>query len=190
MALPFATPLMATTSCASIASNLVVNCGFESGDLSGWTTTPPGYEGQYYGVDSFDANVGSYGAYLAGQTSDVYLSQNVPTAAGASYTLSFAVAHPDVNYAPYTNDFNVLADGNLLYSESEQVFGYTDFSFDFTATSASTSIAFGAFDPLGFFSLDDVSVSATPEPSTFALSVPVFLAGALLFLRRRTLSIQ
>jgi hypothetical protein len=180
---------MATTACDSLPSNVVTNCGFETGDLTGWTATPPGYEGQYYGVDTFDANVGTYGAYLAGQNSDVFLSQNIPTAAGTSYYFNFSVAHPDVNYTPYTNDFEVLAGGNVLFSESEEVFGFTDYSFAFTATGASTTIAFGAFDPLNFFSLDNVSVFVTPEPSTLALSLPVVLAGAFLFLRRRKAAI-
>ena len=186
-ALALGTPLMATSTCTALPSNLVANCGFETGDLTGWTATPPGYLGQYYGVDTFDANTGTYGAYLAGQSSNVYLSQNVATAAGTTYYLDFALAHPDPNYAPYTNAFSVSAGNDLLFSETDQVFGYTDYSFGFTATGASTTIKFGAIDPLNFFSLDDVAVYVAPEPSTFAFVLPLLLLGSLVVLRRKTL---
>jgi hypothetical protein len=185
LALSASTPLLAISTCTSVASNLVANCGFESGDLTGWTVTPAGYLGQYYGVDTVDANTGTYGAYLAGQTGDVNLSQDLATTAGTAYYFNFSLAHPDTNYAPYTNDFSASADGNQVLYESEQIFGYTDYSFGFTATSSSTTIDFAAFDPLSFFSLDDVSVYVAPEPSTFALSMPLFLVGTLLFARRR-----
>ena len=64
--------------CQSVANNLIVNCGFETGDLSGWTLSgnmgfsrvrgignpPYPYSGNYY------AKLGPVG-------SDAYLSQNV-----------------------------------------------------------------------------------------------------------------
>jgi len=64
--------------CQSVANNLIVNCGFETGDLSGWTLSgnmgftrvrgianpPYPYSGSYY------AKLGPLG-------SDGYLSQNV-----------------------------------------------------------------------------------------------------------------
>jgi len=50
--------------CGSIAGNVVANCGFETGDFSGWTLSgnlqggaPPNF---YYGVDNTNPNSGSY----------------------------------------------------------------------------------------------------------------------------------
>jgi hypothetical protein len=181
----FSNSLLATTTCSAIPSNLVANCGFETGMLSGWTASPAGYLNQYYGVDTSDANSGTYGAYLAGQSGNVTLSQTLATAIGTTYYVTFDLAHPDPNYAPYTNSFSVSFSGKTLYSESVQVFDYTQFTFSCTATSASTLLQFAAFDPINFFSLDDVAVYPAPEPSTLALSVPFLLGGALAVTRRR-----
>ena len=53
--------------CNAIATNLVSNCGFETGDFTSWTiggnTLNPG--GAYYGLDSFDANSGNFGAFMS-----------------------------------------------------------------------------------------------------------------------------
>jgi hypothetical protein len=50
------------------ADNIVVNPGFETADLSGWTISgahsSPGDEGIYYGVDAADAHTGRYGTYF------------------------------------------------------------------------------------------------------------------------------
>src|ERR1039458_8470663 len=60
-------PVFGASLCAAISPNLVTNCGFETGDFTGWTTggnaLNPG--GNYYGVDAFDANSGNFGAYLS-----------------------------------------------------------------------------------------------------------------------------
>ena len=49
---------VASSLCDALAGNLVVNCGFETGNFTAWTiggnTANPG--GNYYGVDAFDAN--------------------------------------------------------------------------------------------------------------------------------------
>lgn len=47
-------------------TNLVANCGFETGDLTSWTGTPTSQAGNWYGVDNFDAYTGNFGAYIAG----------------------------------------------------------------------------------------------------------------------------
>lgn len=185
IALFLSSDLQATPSaCNALPVNLVKNCGFETGTLSGWTVNPTGFLGQYYGVDTVDANTGTYGAYLAGQSSNVVLSQLLPTVAGTTYYVNFDLAHPDPNFAPYSNSFVVNFGSSAVYSESNQVFGYTRFSFGATASSSSTLLQFGAFDPLNFFSLDDVEVYPAPEPSTLAFTFPILLGGALLVKRR------
>lgn len=78
--------------CQSVANNLIVNCGFETGDLSGWTLSgntgftrvrsnaPYPYSGNYY------AKLGPVG-------SDGLLSQNV-----WGNTLTFAYRHDPGNW--------------------------------------------------------------------------------------------
>ncbi len=177
-ALSFAGQATATPSaCASAPVNLITNCGFETGTLSGWTATPAGYTGQYYGVDTVDANSGTYGAYLAGQSSLFYISQTIATVAGKSYQITFDVAHPDSTFSPYTNTFLVNFAGSQLYTETNQVFGYEQITLKGVASGSSTTLQFGAQDPLSFFSLDDVVVFATPEPATLWLLVAAAFAG-------------
>lgn len=179
-ALSFAGQASATPSvCASAPMNLITNCGFETGTLSGWTATPAGYNGQYYGVDTVDANSGTYGAYLAGQSALFYISQTIATVAGKTYSITFDVAHPDSTFSPYTNTFLVNFAGSQLYTETNEVFGYEQIKLTGTATGSSTTLQFGAQDPLSFFSLDDVVVFATPEPATLSLLVLAMLSGFL-----------
>jgi hypothetical protein len=64
----------ASSVCDAVAGNLVTNCGFETGDFTGWTLSGndvPGEEGNLYGVEGVDPvdgispNSGSYQAYIA-----------------------------------------------------------------------------------------------------------------------------
>ena len=65
----------AASICDSIAGNVIVNCGFETGDFTGWTLT--GNTG-FTGVTSGSpyVNSGTYGAYLGPVGSDGFLSQS------------------------------------------------------------------------------------------------------------------
>jgi hypothetical protein len=67
-------PVWAQSICDNTAGNLVTNCGFETGNFSGWTLS--GNTG-FTGVTSSApyVNSGTYGAYLGPVGSDGYLSQ-------------------------------------------------------------------------------------------------------------------
>jgi len=62
--------------------------------------------------------------------------------------------------------------------------GFTDYSFDFVATGASTSIEFQVENYPAFFAIDDVSVDQVPEPGSLAL-VGAALFGAAAARRRK-----
>ncbi|HVP55787.1 MAG TPA: PEP-CTERM sorting domain-containing protein [Candidatus Eisenbacteria bacterium] len=78
-------PTWAQSICDGVAGNLVVNCGFEAGDFTGWTQS--GNTG-FTGVTSIApyVNSGTYGAYLGPVGSDGYLSQTIW---GNTWTFAF-----------------------------------------------------------------------------------------------------
>ena len=118
-----ASPAKAGSSiCDAVVSNLVANCGFETGDFTGWTlsgnTTNPG--GNYYGVDAFDANSGNFGAYLSedeiSSTNPLILSQVVPIQTGQSFnvTITFYLDQDTPPATGYTHTFLASFGGNTL----------------------------------------------------------------------------
>ena len=181
----------APSACASVSGNLIVNCGFETGTLSSWSTSPAGATGVTYGADTADAATGAYGAYLAGFSAPATLSQSVATTPGAPYSVTFSIAHPDANLDPYSNSLLITFGVSTLLAESNLVYSFDRFTILGYSSGTSSRLTFSAADPLSFFSIDDVSVVAAPVPEPSTLAFAGFaLAGALLFTRRRTLVIK
>ena len=182
----------------SSASNLIVNCGFETGDLTGWTGSPTSQAGNWYGVDSFDAFTGNDGAYIAGfgsinagDTNFALLEQSFTTLAGQGYTFTYYVAHNTSGVTPPPNpeDDIFLAGVNGVAVPGTELLDvgslpFTQYTSYFFATSTSTNIEFEAEDANFFFSLDDVSVTpGVPEPASWLLVGPT-LGGLLVLVRR------
>ena len=88
--------------CDNTPRNQVTNCGFETGDFTGWTLTGfdvPGELNNFYGVegtDPFDGispNSGGWQAYFADVVgNDTTISQTISTFAGTEYYISFYLA--------------------------------------------------------------------------------------------------
>jgi hypothetical protein len=159
------------------ADTIVMNGGFETADLSGWTVSgahsSPGDEGIYYGVDAVDAHTGRYGAYFGPVGGVLNLTQTLNTVPGTFYSLSFWLAQAPATPFPYVNSFTVSFGGTTLFSQTAVPAGaYTQYSFAQFASSASTTLAFAFRNDVGFFSLDDVAVMAAdsvPEPASWLL---------------------
>ena len=170
------------------ANAQVVNGGFETGYFPGWTVNDPSALGPFtnVGKSALFAHSGNFHANLGAEGLLGTLSQNVGTTAGTNYTLSFWLAND--GGAP-TNEFDVFWNGTeLLNLVNQPVQLYTEYSFNVTATSASTPLVIEYRNDTDFFLLDDVSATvAVPEPATSSLLLLALGAGGLVGFGRKKL---
>ena len=179
----------------AVAANIVSNPGFETGDLSAWTISGAHSgaddNGIYYGVDAVDAHSGAAGAFFGPIGGVLNLSQTLATTPGDTYSVTVWVAQSPEATPPYVNSLDVTFGGATLFSQTGVPdAGYTQYSFSATATAASTALVFGFRDDLGFFSLDDISVSSgapagVPEPASTLLALSGLACGVGWGARRR-----
>lgn len=175
-----------------------VNGSFETGDLTGWTSTASTYNpyGTGYG-SGFD---GTYWHWLGGYESAVATSQTITGLfSGTTYAVTFLMASELYN----SDSLRVSVDGGAgtIFSGPPSVGGaccwvddWVAKEFDFTATAGSHTIQFDTYglNVSGYdVGLDKVGIAAistggVPEPATWALMLGGFgLMGAALR-RRRT----
>ena len=154
----------------ALATNLVTNGSFETGDFTGWSQS--GLEGVVSGpfyVYS-GAEDGTFYSIWGNVGSDGQISQSFSDTAGQHYTFSFWFAAVGDN----PSDFSASWDGTQVYSQSNPNTGgaWTLFSFDEVGTGSDTITFIGRDDPT-VMALDNVSVSpgasTTPEPSSLLL---------------------
>jgi hypothetical protein len=154
----------------------VTNGGFETGDFTGWTLTG---DTAFSGVFS-DPGIpqsGTYGASFGTVGDTVTLSQSLATIAGAAYTVDFWLqAELDPFGVATPNSFQLAWNGASVAASTllnSGAFAYQHFTYNLTATAASTTVAFTFRNDPAFFDLDNVAVTAVtapvPEPETWAL---------------------
>ena len=105
----------------------MVNGGFESGDLTGWSAST-NVQVQFEGLGG---EFGDYDARLAASTgplADNFITQNVATTAGQHYTLSFLVSGDTESTS---NLLTVNWDGETVLALSDNFSGeFTRYTFD------------------------------------------------------------
>jgi hypothetical protein len=162
--------------CDGVSGNLVLNCGFETGDFSDWNVLNDDGNTLVEGSSFPDGvNSGNFFAALGDEAATpTTVGQTFSDIAGTILTFSFYLysdGEPD--------GFAAQWDGETLLSlpDAPQQ-AYTLYSYTVTGTGSDT-ISFSLQDAPGFDGLDDVVVvdpppSPTPEPSS-----PVFAVAAL-----------
>jgi hypothetical protein len=142
----------------------------------------------------FDPQDGSQSLDLTGEGNQGAngIKQSVSTIVGTSYVLSFYLGRQDplasgYEIGPSELDLILNQDAPINFINSNTFsndVGWTQFSYEFTATTAFTTLAFLNATGVGnnFTGLDNVDLEAIPEPGTLAL----FGLGlsALVLLRR------
>lgn len=185
----------AATACAT-PSNLVQNCGFETGNFSGWKVFG---DAARAGVDHVDAHSGSFGAFLAGlgsfnsgQANFTFLSQELTTQPGVTYQLSYSTAHFTNAAVKPDNVFAASIGGVNIPTSQQENIAQADFAeagpFPFVAKAPTTTLSFMAEDANFYFSLDDVAVTTTPEPAGWLLVI--IAVGVMCVVRLRAAEIE
>lgn len=157
----------------STRANLVLNGSFETGDTTSWEYTPAAsgsvfhiapYISAAYGVQ-INPQSGSFLAeFGANQGLNDTLSQTVATVNGGRYDFTFWVNNLDGQNASYLT----VSWGNsvvLQINDTSANSDWTLYNFVETATGP-TTISFAGRNRPSYIGLDNVSVTAVPEPTT------------------------
>jgi hypothetical protein len=153
------------------AAELVVNGGFENGDLSGWaytgapyTPTPPYW---YAWVDTDEPHSGIYYGGFGEVGAMGVLSQVIPTTIGVSYNVSFWLWSGDT----FPNEFEAKWDGitmihlyDIPQGGSPIKDSYINYQFTEVASNTFTVLSFGLRNDGSWLYMDDISVNQVPIP--------------------------
>ena len=193
--------LLASTSWAA-GPNLVTNGGFESSTFSGTFTTfaagSTDLTGWTIGQDSVDLintywapASGSYSLDLSGNY-DGTISQSLATVIGQKYVVSFDMAANPDEHGDAEKFMQVGLSQQPIYSFSSLGYthnsmGWTTKAFSFVATATNSTLHFASLaDSAGGVALDNISVTAVPEPETYAMLLAgLGLMGAIARRRRQ-----
>jgi hypothetical protein len=165
--------LTALSSSPAIAQQYVSNSGFETGDLTAWNFTPAA-SGSYAGLNlgSVSGNAGSANYFSFGGSAADTLSQTLSLPSPGTYDLDFFLNNSEAGVSGSNLTVSFGGTQVLNVPTSAGAFGWTEFSFQVSASSSTPTVSF-AGQSGGLISLDDVTVttaSAVPEPGFWAVA--------------------
>ena len=186
----------APSQCEAVAGNLIANCGFENGFTS-WNRASPVNPF----LDSTNAHTGQFAATfmnaavlaLGPNAADdeeplAPIGQSIVTVPGQTYALTFFLDSSAANEslasaADYVGSSFVVAANNVPIFTLENLgpFAYTSHTVLLAPTGTTTMLTFSGFVQPGSICLDDITVTAVPEPAVLTV-LALGLAG--LSLRR------
>jgi hypothetical protein len=150
-------------------TELLQNNSFQTGDFTDWTVT--GNDGNtFVGSDEYlytGEDADGFFALLGTIGSEAHISQSFSDVSGQGYVFSFWYNN---NNGETPSDFSAYWDGTQLLSiiNGPAIGGWVNYAFTVTGT-GSDFIQFDARNDYFFDALDNVSVTPTPEPSSFLL---------------------
>lgn len=140
-------------------NNIVVNGGFETGDLTGWGGWLIDYDFLNYEIttDNNYVKSGTYALQVGPPASLEDLLQTLPTQPGTGYLLSFWLN----STGDGPNEFKVTWNGSTIFDQTNlELSNWTNIQFIVTAATPSTALQFWTeTSPSPWFVLDDISVT-------------------------------
>jgi hypothetical protein len=183
--LVFAFCLVLTGSAKGV--ELINNGSFETDDFTGWTVE--GMPGTLFEVTDFWGHAGTHSVVFAGlESHNDRISQIAPTASGKQYVLDFWVNNgSDGNLGVGEDGLAVFWEGAAAFNISPlpaQLNTWLNYTLNVTATSNGSELKFHGFDAPFAIYLDDISLTAVPEPNALLL-LAVGITGVAMRARRR-----
>jgi VCBS repeat-containing protein len=142
---------------------VAVNGGFESGDLTGYSSVGVSVDPLFIG--------GEFGNYSARLSGTGFLEQNATTIAGHAYTVSFYVAgdadRSSDSLIVSWHGTQLLAQGTALEFGEDVALGFHKYTFDVVGGAGdATQLSFNfSTDGTGLL-VDQISITPTPGPAT------------------------